>query len=191
MSKRRGMTLFEMLVVIIVFGIIAAVVFLAASSSQTSYLSTETAVYVQQQARQALSEMGRELRQAGGAIATAINKIDFQVNLGYNQAAPCPSNAVCWGAPDQLGASQSGWRVRYRLAGTQLVRELLDGAGALQAGTRVLANDVTSIQFTYVGGTARIVTVQLQVQRFSPFLPGGGLAAAPVPLVSRIKLRNG
>ena len=191
MSKRRGMTLFETLVVSIVFGIIAAVVCLAASSSQTSYLSTETAVYVQQQARQALSEMERELRQAGGAIATAINQIDFQVNLGYNQAAPCPSNAVCWGAPDQLGASQSGWRVRYRLAGTQLVRELLDGAGALQAGTRVLANDVTSIQFTYVGGTARIVTVQLQVQRFSPFLPGGGLAAAPVPLVSRIKLRNG
>jgi prepilin-type N-terminal cleavage/methylation domain-containing protein len=190
MSKRRGMTLFEMLVVTIVFGIIAAVVFLAASSSQTSYLSTETAVYVQQQARQALSDMERELRQAGGAIATAINQIDFQANLGYNQAAPCPPNAVCWGALDQLGANQSGWRVRYRLAGTQLVRELLDGAGAPQAGTRVLANDVTSIQFTYVGGTARIVTVQLQVQRLSPFLPGGGLAVAPAPLVSRIKLRN-
>ena len=190
MSARRGMTFFEMLVVIIVFGIIAAAVFLAASSSQTSYLSTETAVYVQQQARQALSEMERELRQAGGAIATAINQIDFQVNVGYNQAAPCPPNAVCWGASDQAGANQAGWRVRYRLAGTQLVRELLDGAGTLQAGTRVLANDVTSIQFTYVGGTARIVTVQLQVQRLSPFLPGGGLAAGPVPLVSRIKLRN-
>ena len=190
MSARRGMTFLEMLVVIIVFGIIASTVFLAASSSQTSYLSTETAVYVQQQARQALSEMERELRQAGGAIATAINQIDFQVNLGYNRPAPCPPNAVCWGAFDQAGANQSGWRVQYRLAGTQLLRELLDGAGTLQAGTRVLANDITSIQFTYVGGTTRVVTVQLQVQRFSPFLPGGGLAVSPVPLVSRIKLRN-
>jgi len=191
MSKRRGMTLFEMLVVLLLFSIITGAVFLAASSSQTSYLSTETAVYVQQQARQALSEMARELRQGGGAIATAINQIDFQMNLGYNQAAPCPPNAVCWGARDQLGASQAGWRVQYRLAGAQLLRELLDAVGNPQAGTRVLANDVTSLQFTYVGGTTRTVTVQLQVQRTSAFLPGGALAVAPTPLVSRVKLRNG
>jgi prepilin-type N-terminal cleavage/methylation domain-containing protein len=190
MSKRRGMTLFEMLVVILLFGVITTTVFLAASSSHTSYLSTETAVYVQQQARQALSEMERELRHAGGAIATAINQIDFQVNLGYNQAAPCPPNAVCWGARDQAGASQAGWRVRYRLAGVQLLRELLDAAGNPQAETRVLANDVTSLQFTYVGGTTRTVTIQLQVQRLSPFLPGGGLAVAPAPLVARVRLRN-
>ena len=190
MSARRGMTLFELLIVVVIFGVIMGVIFLAASSSQTSFLSTETAVYVQQQARQALSEMERELRQAGGAVATAVNQIEFQMNLGYNQAALCLPNAVCWGARDQAGVGQSGWRVRYRLAGAQLLRELLDGAGTPQAGTRVLANDVTSLQFTYVGGTIRTVTVQLQVQRLSPFLPGGGLAVAPAPLVSRVKLRN-
>ena len=190
MNARRGVTLFELLVVIVILGLIVGVIFFAASSNQASYLSTEIAVYVQQQARHAQGEMGRELRQAGGAIATAANQITFQMNLGYNQAAPCPVNAVCWGARDEAGAGQFGWSVRYRLNGTQLVRELLNGAGALQAGTRVLANDVTSLQFTYVGGATRTVTVQLQVQRLSPFLPGGGLAVAPTPLVSRIRLRN-
>ena len=189
-ARARGMTLFETLVVMTLFGVISATVFLVASSSRTSYLSTETAVYVQQQVRQALSEMEQELRQGGGAIATTADQIDFQVNLGYNQAAPCPPDAVCWGTRDQAGVDRFGWRVRYRLAGTQLVRELLDGAGAIQAGTRVLANDVSSIQFTYVGGTTRAVTIQLQVRRLSPFLPSGGLAAGPAPLVSRIKLRN-
>ena len=189
-NASSGMSLFEMLVVIIMFGVIAGAIVLAASSSQTSYLSGETTVYVQQQARQALGEMGQELRQAGGTITTAVNQIEFQMNLGYNQAAPCPPSAVCWGARDQLASSQAGWRVRYRLAANQLLRELLDAAGNPQPGTRVLANDVTSLQFTYVGGTTQTVTTQLQVQRLSPFLPGGGLAASPTPLVSRVKLRN-
>ena len=191
MNKSRGMTLFELLIIVVIFSIVTGIIFLAASSSHTSYLSTETAVYEQQQARQALSEMERELRQAGGTIATAVSQMTFQMDLGYNQAAPCPPNAVCWGARDQAGVNQFGWSVRYRLAGTQLVRELLDAAGTPQAGARVLANDVTSLQFTYVGGTVRTVTVQLQVQRTSPLLPGGALAVAPTPLVSRVKLRNG
>ena len=190
MSAPRGITLFELLVVTVIFAVVAGAVSLASYSHRTSYLSTETKVYLQQQARQALSEMERELRQAGGTIATAANQITFQMNLGYDQAAPCPANAVCWGARDEAGANQSGWSVRYRLNGTQLVRELVNGAGVLQAGTHVLANDVTVLQFIYVGGTTRTATVQLQVQRFSSLLPGGGLAVAPTPLVSRVKLRN-
>ena len=185
-----GFTLVEMLVTLGIFGILGGVLFISSIVSHRSYVTGDAYVYIQQQARQALDAMHRELHEAGGTVTAAGNQLTFQTTLGYNLAAPCPANAICWGARDQAGANQSGWSVRYRLNGTQLIRELLNAAGAVQAGSRVMANDVSQLAFTYVGGTTRTITVQLQVQRTSAQLPGGSLTAAPTPLVTSIKLRN-
>ena len=192
MGRRRnaGLTLLELLIVLAITTIVAGAVYTSSLMGGKLYFSSETYVHVQQQARQALDTMVRELRQADGTITVAANQCTFQLALGYNLAAPCPANAVCIGAQDQNGAAQSGWSLRYRLNGTQLIREILDPAGVVQPVTRVLANDVSSLSFTYTGGATNTVTVQLQVQRDSQQLAGGSLAAAPTPLVTRIKLRN-
>lgn len=187
----RGMTLFEMLVILLLLGVIVGIVLLTSVTNRTSYMSADAALHVQQQARQALAEMERELHQAGGTITPAVNQLDFQMNLGYNQIAPCPANAVCWGGRDQAGAAQAGWGIRYRLDGVQLLREIVDAGGTVQPGTRVLANDVTTLAFTYSGAVApKTVTVQLQVQRVSSQLPGGSVSVAPTPLTAAITLRT-
>lgn len=192
MGRRRqaGFTLPELLIVLAILAIVAGAVYTSSLMGGKLYFSSETYVHVQQQARQALDNIVRELRQADGTIDTAVaNQCTFQLALGYNLAAPCPTNAVCIGAQDQNGAAQSGWSLRYRLNGTQLIREILDNQVPPQVqGSRVLANDVSQLSFTYVGAPTNTVTVQLQTQRTSQQLPGGSLGTTP--LTTRVRLRN-
>jgi prepilin-type N-terminal cleavage/methylation domain-containing protein len=188
--RTRGLTLLELLIVLAILSVISGVLCSTSVLSQRVYVSAEAFVHVQQQARSAFDAMTRELREAGGAIAASGGQIEFQAALGYGLPAPCPPDAVCWGARDAAGADQAGWRIRYRLLGTQLLREVLDAGGAVQPGTRVLANDVAGLLFTYVGGTAQVVAVQLQVLQASAGLPGGSMSTTPVPLLTSIRLRN-
>ena len=190
LRSARGFSLVEMMVTLSIFGVLSGVLFLSSVVSHRSYVTGDTFVHVQQQARQALDVMHRELHEAGGTVAAAGAQLTFQTALGYNLAAPCPADAICWGARDQAGANQQDWSVRYRLSGTQLVREILNAAGVVQVGSRVMANDVSSLAFAYAGGSTRTITIQLQVTRTSAELAGGQLSAAPTPLITSIKLRN-
>ena len=191
MGRRRnaGLTLPELLIVLALTTIVAGAVYTSSLMGGKLYFSSETYVHVQQQARQALDNMVRELRGADGTITVAANQCTFQLALGYNLANPCPTNAVCIGAQDQAGAAQFGWSLRYRLNGTQLIREILDNQVPPQVqGSRVLANDVSQLSFIYVGAPTNTITVQLQTQRTSQQLPGGTLGTTP--LTTRVRLRN-
>jgi len=120
----------------------------------------------------------------------AANQVTFQLPLGYNLAAPCPANAVCWGARDPAGAIQPGWTLQYRLNGTQLIREVLDTAVVPQVrDTRVLANNVSLVSFSYTPAT-RILTVQLTVREVSPKFAGGQVTTGAAPLTMSVQLRN-
>lgn len=181
------MTLMELLVTLIILGVVAGAVFTSLLMSRRAYLSAEAYVHVQQEARQAFDAMARELRQArASTLVAAGSTCTFQIALGYNLAAPCPPNDVCWGARDAAGANQVGWKLRYQLTGTQLIRQILNAADQPQPGNRVLANDVSQLTFE---GT-NTITVQLQVQQASGQLPSGAMAVAPSPLVTRVRLRN-
>ena len=188
----RGFTLLELFITVGIFvGIIGAVLvsFLA---GQRSYRSSEAFIQVQQEARRALDSMVKELREAGGTVTVGApaSQLQFQLALGYNLPSPCPVNTICWGAVDQAGTNQPGWFVRYRLSGTQLLRERLDAAGTVQPGVRVLGNDVSQLTFTYIGGNTQLVTMDLQVQQVSSQLPGGSMSTGTTPLRTQVRLRN-
>ena len=190
MTRRRcGVTIIELLGVLSILSIIGAALFATSLIGGRSYLGFETSAHVRGQARQALDAMAQELRQGGNAVTPAGDQCTFRMDVGYDLALPtanCP-NAVCWGALDQNGAPHVGWSVRYRLNGAQLLREILDPGAVVQPGTRVLANDVNQLAFTYAAGT-KTMTVQLQIRRASAQLAGGSLSTAL--LVTRAKLRN-
>ncbi|MBI1992394.1 MAG: prepilin-type N-terminal cleavage/methylation domain-containing protein [Candidatus Omnitrophica bacterium] len=181
-----GMTLLEVLVTLLILSVIVGAVFTSRILTQRLYLTTEAYVHVQQEARSAFDTMVRELRQARASTLAAGAACTFQVALGYALPAPCPANGICWGARDEAGATQSGWKLRYQLAGAQLVRDILNAADQPQPGRRVLANDVSLLSFSDVGGT---VTIQLQVRETSAQLPGGSMST-PGTLTTRVRLRN-
>ncbi|MBI1991628.1 MAG: hypothetical protein HYY90_03585 [Candidatus Omnitrophica bacterium] len=182
----------ELILLVLLLSLVTGLLVTTSLGSQRTYATSDAILQVQGEARRAFDSMLTELRQAGGAITTGASQLDFQFALGYNQPLPCPANAECWGAYDQAGARQAGWRVRYRLDGvnSQLLREIVDNAGAVQPGTRVLANRISQASFTYVAGATRTVTIALQAQRTSAELPGGSVTVSPIPLVMRLRLRN-
>jgi hypothetical protein len=132
-----------------------------------------------------------ELRQAG-TVTPVGNDLEFQTNLGVG--APCGAGVTCWGAVDQAGTPQAGWRLRYRLntATNQILREILDAGGVVQPGTRIMVNHATQLIFTYNPPPTNTVTAQLQIVWQTPDLPGGTLTAAPPGdlLVFEVQLRN-
>ena len=188
--QRRGMSLVEAVLAVVIFIVVMAGVLVSMLMGDRSYAVNDAVVHVQEEVRRAFDSMVTELRQAGGAVTvTGGTQLDFQLALGYNLPNPCPANAVCWGAHDSAGADQATWRVRYRQNGSQLVRELLDINGFVQAGTRVLANDVSSLAFTF-NPNSNIVRIQLQIQDSRPQLPGGAITAGPTPIITQVRLRN-
>jgi type II secretory pathway pseudopilin PulG len=182
--------LLEVMVVLLLFSLVLGGLLTTLLTGQASYASAEAYVQVQQEVRRAFDDMTRELREAGGTITAAADQLDFQVSLGYDRTdlAGCPASAVCWGTQAANGLEQSGWSVRYRLDGTQLIREVLDEAATVQ-GTRVLANyvDAAASSFAWNVGS-RTMTAVLAGRYEHP------LATQAVqtigPLTSRVRLRN-
>ena len=191
---RRGMTIMEIMVVVTIFMVLSGAVMAVSIVGKKAFVSAESSVYLRQQARQALDAAVQELRQAGGTLSPvtcAGSTCTFQVNLGFNLPAPCPANAACMGAQDANGAAQVNWSVRYRLNGTQMVRDVLDASvPAVVQSSRVLANNISQLTFTYTGGATKTVRIQLQTQEVSGQLAGGTMQANATPLVTAVKLRN-
>ena len=193
-SVSSGFTLIEMLLVLAITTAVGAALFASFLIGKQSYLSADSYVQVQQEARRAIDVMDRELRSAQGTAVVTVNNpasIQFPIALGYDLAAPCPTDSICWGARDQGNVNQMNWTVRYRVNGTQLVRELLNAAGGVQPGARVLANDIDAAvtQFAY-DAAANTVAISLGVRINSAQLPGGSMSVAPNQLTTRVKLRN-
>jgi type II secretory pathway component PulJ len=187
---RNGFTLFEVMLVLVLFVLLVIGLLTTLMTGQASYASAEAYVHVQQEVRRAFDDMTRELREAGGTITASATQLDFQVSLGYDRSdlAACPAGAVCWGAQGSDGLEQPDWSVRYRLDGTQLIREVLDDTATVQ-GTRILANyvDAAGSSFAWDGGSRTMTTV-LAGRYEHPLATQAPQTIGP--LTSRVRLRN-
>ncbi len=204
---QRGFTLVELMIVallLIVFGGGLMTTFL---TGQTSYLSADAYIQVQQEARKAFDNIMRDLRESGNiscgaqgtgcpTAASTTQQLNFQIALGFNltTTAGCPASAICWGTETQ--ANQ--W-VHYVITGqgnnVQLVRCLTSGQTdpmpASYAGCRVLANSVKggTSSFSWDSAPAnRTVTIRLEIETQNAALPTGRQTTNV--LTSQVKLRN-
>lgn len=150
LNNTRAFTLIELLMAGGMLMVIIAATALMLTSSRRSYLSTDAALTVQNQAALAFDIMGKELAAAfQDSITTKTSlcancAIDFMLPLGTIQNG-VPNR----GAVDQNRQPRSGWQVEYRLEalpdGTrQLIRILQDTPGHDAAGEikRVITNNV-------------------------------------------------
>lgn len=202
MTRPPGFTLVEVLIVSLLLLVLGGALLTLFLAGQTSYLSAEAYLDVQQQARRALDTLIRELHEAGpsgtiNVIANGTpgsNQLNFQIAREYNNAVSCP-NAICWGSEAQV----SDW-IHYAVVqnaavpapnNLQLVRCITAGAGSQNtvvmngAGCRVLANNVRTANFNVAGGA---VTMTFELQYQHPSLPGGVQTTGP--LTMRVRLRN-
>ena len=198
-AAQRGLSLTEVLIVVVVLLILTSMLLMHQLMSYRLDQSHGAAVQLQQEMRLALSRMIPELREAGnvnGNLDMAWGqRLDFQIDRGYDMPPPCPNDAVCWGTDD--AAFPTGW-IHYivDIATFRLVRctsALQADVFAGYAGCRVLANNVSApvagIAFMYTHAQ-REVAVRLHLSISSNQLPGGSLGTGPSPLITRVRLRN-
>lgn len=202
MRERDGVTLLELIVVMVIFGLLATALLISFLNGRRAYATSEASLQLQQETRLAMSRMVKDLHEAGhvnndvSVAAPGAQRLDFQIVRDYD-AALC--GGICWGSDDPL--RPDGW-IHYALdaSNPQNVRLMrcitmnrLDVLPATFAGCRMLASRVNAIvantAFLYDQPT-RTVTLRLLTSRASGQFSGGTVSVHPTPLVTQVKLRN-
>ena len=176
--QRRGFTLIEMMVVVAIFSIVTAAIFMTMASGRQSWQTNEASVQVQEEVRKGLRMLGQELRESGREQATShvlINGTNdalvFQIPIDANAATAAfdldANGDIVWGAE-----AVAGHAIRYDLQAGQLVRQQVD-ALALDAApvgaAKIVANHMTVVSFTQAPAAGNItgVDVSLTAQKIS------------------------
>ena len=193
-ARRKGFTLMEVLVVSALLLILGGGLLTLFLNGQTSYLSADAYVQVQQESRKAFDNVVQELRAGGNVSLSAdFKQLHFQIARGYNTEAACQNPAaICWGSENATG-EWVHFVIITPAAGTpQLVRCVT--AGVVNpvtdvTGCRVLANNVKAGTSLFSWDAAnKVVTLTFEFEYRNPALPSGGQTTTP--LISRVKLRN-
>lgn len=166
--ERKGYTLVEILVVVVLFGLLFAAVFEILSTNRIAWDTSSTTQNLENQARFGLNNMARELYNTNsGRIAIEAQpepgaesnqRVTFQVPVGYDA-----NGNLRWGAE----GTESDF-IRYSINGNQLLRQVLDDDGSTILNSRVLANDVRNVQGLQFSLTNNLLTITLTTQRISP-----------------------
>ena len=165
-NSLSGFTLVEVLVAAVVLSLLLTGALAVLNISNATWNIDMGLVELQQQTRQAMAGMVKELRQAGSVNITTITPtqedIDFSIpGSGTN-------------------------RIRYYLDVNvgQILREYPDGSGA----TIVLANNIITLKFS----GSDPVQIQLRAQKTvrGRTITFPGTAAVPEDLIEKVKLRN-
>jgi prepilin-type N-terminal cleavage/methylation domain-containing protein len=131
---REGFTLVELMVVMLIFSIILAAVYSVLTVGKASYQTGETQIIVQQEARRAMDEMVRELREA-----SSIDPTTFAEGV----------------SEDIIRFTLKTETIEYVVNARQLQR-IVSGT------TTILANNIENIQFTLSGGNKVYIVLTAQ-----------------------------
>lgn len=165
----RGFTLAEVLVSVVILGFLFAAIYGVLNIGNIIFKDDITLVELQQQARQGMDGMIRELRQSKASVITINSSSDISFTI------PAQTYGDPWLGP-----------IRYYLdSGIGQIKR--DYAGA----TKILANDITALSFSITGD---VVEIQLAAKLSAR----GRELCFPVPycndtsktLKEKVKLRN-
>ncbi|MDP2653792.1 MAG: prepilin-type N-terminal cleavage/methylation domain-containing protein [Candidatus Omnitrophota bacterium] len=170
--SRRGFTLTEVMIAVFIFTILAAACYglMAAGSSSWQVNRVKSELY--QEMRKAQDWMIADLRQAGSTSVTDVtaNGTWFTA-CTFRTSAGVSGGTIAW----------SGNTIQFSKGGTNS-SQLLRTTGGV---TRVLANNVQTLQFRRLSATPRMMEVSLQTQKNVP-----GAPAVTANLNFKVQLRN-
>ncbi|MEW6009169.1 MAG: type II secretion system protein [Candidatus Omnitrophota bacterium] len=189
--KNNAMTFLEMAVSMVIFSIIVASIFTAIYTGRLYWRVGSSQLDVQQQARQALSFMYKELQQSrsgtgqlcSGCSAVAIIEglpADDNVHTSVTFRIPHDNNG------DGAVLDSSGYvvewsdKITYSLNNEQIIRSTNTGS------TKVLANKINSLQFIRNSGAPRLITIIITARKIIE----GTSEPVEYTLRSMVQLRN-
>lgn len=150
---RRGFTLAEMMVTVVIFSFILGICYALFISGSDSWETNSTRVELQQELRKAMDWITQDLRQAGSAsIVDVPADGSTYTSITFRKSAGVSGGNLVWDADT----------TRYFLGGAngnQLQRQI----GSQTAS--VIAQNIQSLQFSRQGSASNIVDVSLQAQK--------------------------
>ncbi len=173
--KKYGYTLIEMLVVLAIVTLLFSAVFGVLTASNTSFNTSSARQTVENQARQGLDNMLRELYETSGGrvvLSEGNSVITFKVPMGFDG-----SGNLLWGAQ-----GVQDYKIRYLIDNKQLVRRVLDATDNL-ISQKVLSTDAQSLNFAL--SPSMLLTITFVVQKN---IIGGGNVNQSVS--SKVVFRN-
>lgn len=105
--SERGLTLVEIMVVLVILGVVLTGITIAFTSGQKEYVSRQASIRMQQQARLAVASLERDLRMTGHGLADIGN---LQINVNFPDS---PWSIVDAGAVASSAANTDAFAVRF------------------------------------------------------------------------------
>lgn len=201
LMSHRGLTITELLIAAAIFVAIGGALAVSLLMDQRAFVTSESFMHVQQQARRALDAMVKELRESGNIDSpttnpnqdvTSTTRLNFQIARSYDEVL---CGGICWGNDTVTG----GW-IHYLLDATNATNVRLVRCQSAASDTAIadfgsatcpatLSNDVQTFQVDYASST-KTVTVRLENRLASSYLATGSMRTTPAPLRTQVKLRN-
>jgi len=202
----KGLTLVELLVSIAIVGLIAVVVYLYTLSSHRAFLVGRAKTRSQENAREAMEFMVREIRQAGFRNWSVQPNPFHRLDLAYNDTIRYHADLFmdCTIAPN---VTSTGEDITYRFLGDSNLIQRRDWA--LGADTwETVADNIEQLEFVYLDSnynvipnvslgnqwrsndSIRVVRVNLRATERGFRIPGGENVTTGITLEVDIPLRN-
>ncbi len=190
-----GFTLTELLVVVGIFTLLIGVSFTLLSTGRFSVNLTEAEIQATEHAREAMNQIGRELRLSRvGAVLLSDNVawttnnnsgtvVNFQIPVGSYASELDLTNegAIRWGSEDTIGA-----HIAYSLnAASQLIRSTYTASNGSDTVSRIVTTNISSLTFNRTTVSSNLITMEVIGQAQTP----AGRVVTQT-LSSSVKLRN-
>lgn len=161
----RGFTLLEVLISFVILSILTVGIYGVLNISDKTYHNDMGLLDLQQQVRQSMDGMVKELKQSKASLITISNggaRIDFKVPIDLTTSPVTYTDLIAY----------------YR-SGNQVLREFPAGT------TKVLANDINVLNFSLAGNELQVqLSAQKTVRQRVLTFPLTGL------LTQKVRLRN-
>jgi len=184
--RARGSTLVEMMVAVGIFFLVIGVIFSISGTSRMSWNIAHTRIFLQTQARNAITSITNDFIWASRALNPDIGaELSFKIPLVdpvTDGLDTWPGGDIKWGD----GVNLNNY-IDYRVINGNLVRQLLDFSKAPIAGSqRIIAQHVTNFNVT-LNGNQYTITISFSMNNF-----WGALLPSPViyPVTTGLTPRN-
>ena len=156
----KAFTLVEILVTILIFSFIVGGIYGVMNISKTNYDTNLVSLNLQRQARQGMSWLSREIRQA--------------VTIGIEEDEN-NNDIITFDTLDATG-------IKYYVETTQLKREYPTGT------VEIKANDITALSFPARSAGSNLQKITLEASK--TFFSGGKEHTLTFPLIEQVEVRN-
>lgn len=203
--KNSGMSFLELMVSMAIFSVIIASTFTAIFTGRLYWRVGTAQLDVQQQARQAISYMVKELRQTrngdgnvgGGSPVAILENLPADGNSYTSVTFRIPQDTDNNGTVLNVSGQIVDWseKTTYCLVNNQIIRQEKDSASPLdcvcealtdKCKVKVLANNVNTLLFSRSAAAPALITIEVTARKNIK----GATENIDFILSSQVKLRN-